>query len=484
MMDVQTELKANALGVRDLVFIVISAAGPLLVLAGIAPIALLVSGEGAPSLYLLAGFVLALFAVGFTTMSKYVTDPGAFYSYITKGLGRTWGIVAAIVALASYNVLEIGTWGLIGVAGRDTFSDLFGIHMHWVVYALASIAIVWFFGQRSVDLGAKVLFVMLATEVAILVLLAVAVVVQGGASGLHFDSFEPSNVFSTAGLAAIPFAMGAFIGFEGTVIYRSESRDPERTIPRATYIAVGFLAISYCFVLWAVVQAFADPSIQASTATNPADLFFVVAQKYLGTWASDLMRILIVSSVLASLLAFHNAINRYSRAMAGHGLLPKALGYVHPRTRSPYISGTVQTVLGAAVVIGFAIAHADPYLQLLVWVNTPGLLGVWLLQIMTAISIIVYFRRTGHPEPIWKTTVAPVLAMSGIAFALYKTCRHMELLTGASGKVNAILMISVPVTVVVGLVAASWLRSSAPEKYATFGGAEPDDDVTPTLQVA
>ncbi|GAA3367115.1 hypothetical protein GCM10020367_68800 [Streptomyces sannanensis] len=39
--------------------------------------------------------------------------------------------------------------------------------------------------------------------------------------------------------------LGAFIGFEGTAIYSEEAREPKRTIPRATYLAVAFLALFY-----------------------------------------------------------------------------------------------------------------------------------------------------------------------------------------------------------------------------------------------
>ncbi|GAA2546620.1 hypothetical protein GCM10010295_36020 [Streptomyces intermedius] len=44
------------------------------------------------------------------------------------------------------------------------------------------------------------------------------------------------------------------------------------------------------------------------------------------------MHVLIVSSVIASLLAFHNAINRYTLSLTEEGLLPPVLGRIHPRT--------------------------------------------------------------------------------------------------------------------------------------------------------
>jgi amino acid transporter len=51
------------------------------------------------------------------------------------------------------------------------------------------------------------------------------------------------------------------------------------------------------------------------------------------------MHVFIVTSIIASQLAFHNAINRYGLSLAREGVLPKALAKVHPKHRSPYVAG-------------------------------------------------------------------------------------------------------------------------------------------------
>ena len=63
-------------------------------MAGVAPIAIVLGGIGAPTGYLLAGITLAIFAIGFTTMSRHVKSAGAFYAYITRGLGKPLGSFA------------------------------------------------------------------------------------------------------------------------------------------------------------------------------------------------------------------------------------------------------------------------------------------------------------------------------------------------------------------------------------------------------
>ncbi|MFD9038324.1 APC family permease [Streptomyces bottropensis] len=466
-------LRSGSLGTSDIAFFVVSAAAPLTVMAGVAPLAILMGGIGAPVGYLLAGLTLAVFAVGFTTMSRHVRSAGAFYAYITRGLGRRAGIGAALLALIGYNSMEIGVYGLLGTATRDTADALLGTRIPWLPVSLAGLLLICWAGYRSIDFGAKLLGVLLVAETGILVLLAGGVLIKGGADGLSVASFAPDNVMVSGMVAVLAFAFAAFTGFESTVIYRREARDPARTVPRATYLAIGFLGLFYAFIVWTVVQAFGDAQVVAAAGANPTALFFSAITTYVGPWAADLMRVLIVTSVLASLLAFHNAINRYGLALAEEGILPKALARVHPRHRSPYVAGIAQTVLGAIVVLAFAVADADPYTQLLLWVNTPGMLALMLLQLLAALAVPFYFRRITHTEGVLRTVVAPVVAAVLLAGAITLVVSHLDQFTGASTTVNTFLAALVPTVLVIGLVLAAWLRRARPEVYANFAAEPP-----------
>ncbi|MGX1672940.1 APC family permease [Streptomyces sp. NPDC055400] len=468
-------LRAGTLGTADIAFFVVSAAAPLTVMAGVAPFAIALGGIGAPVGYLLAGLTLAVFAVGFTTMSRHVRSAGAFYAYITRGLGRSVGIGAALLAMVGYNGMEIGVYGLLGTATQDTLHALFGIDIPWLPVSLAGLVLIWYGGFRSIDFGAKLLGVLLCAETGILVLLAGGVLLEGGAHGLSAGSFAPGNVLVPGTAAVLAFAFAAFTGFESTVIYRREARDPGRTVRRATYIAVAFLGLFYAFIVWTVIQAFGDAHVVQAAGSDPAGLFFSAITTFVGGWAADLMHILIVTSVLASLLAFHNAINRYGLALAEEGVLPKAFGTVHAKHRSPYLAGVAQTVLGAAVVLAFWAAGADPYAQLLLWVNTPGMIGLMALQLLAAIAVPFYFRRITHEEGVLRTVVAPIAATVLLSIAIVLVCTHLDLFTGASSLVNMVLMAVAPAVFVLGLALARRLRRTKPDVYERFA-AEPSAD--------
>lgn len=470
----ERQLKRGVLGTGGLVFMVVAAAAPLTVMAGVAPLGLMIGGVGAPVAYLAAGAVLIIFAIAFTRMTRYVSGGGAFYAYIAKGLGRGWGLAAALLALISYNTLQIGVYGLFAAQTRATLTDLFGVTVPWPVIALVALGLVLVIAWLGIDVGAKVLGVLLILESGILLLMAIGILTRGGASGVDGASFAPAAAFTPGMGGVLAFAFAAFMGFESTALYRREARDPERTIPRATYFAVGFMALFYCFVLWSVVIGFGSDQVVGAASANIPGLFFAATETYVGPWAATLMRLLVISSVYASQIAFHNAVTRYTHSLAQDGVLPAWIGRVHPRFGSPYRASVVQTILAVVVIIGFAVAGADPVTGLLLWVNTPGVVGIVVLQALTAVSCAVYFTRRNKAASTPAALTAAVVSAVLLAVATYVLISNVGLLTNAPASVNVVLVGIVPATLLVGAVLAVWLRNRRPETYARVGeGAEP-----------
>jgi amino acid transporter len=234
---------------------------------------------------------------------------------------------------------------------------------------------------------------------------------------------------------------------------------------------VTILALTYAFIVWAIIQAFGADKAVGAAAADPVGMFFTASDTYVGTWFSTVMHLLIVTSILASLVAFHNAVTRYSLALANEGLLPGALAKVHPKTRAPYVAGLVQTALALVIVVGFALAHADPYAQLLIWVNTPGIFGILLLQVAAAISVVVYFRRRTTSEGAWRTVVAPIVSAALMLIAMVLAAENISFLTGTTGTVNVVLLWTIPVTCLVGVAWATWLRMRRPEVFQSVAAA-------------
>ncbi|MBR7503893.1 APC family permease, partial [Mycobacterium tuberculosis] len=77
---------------------------------------------------------------------------------------------------------------------------------------------------------------------------------------------------------------------------------------------------------------------------------------------------------------------------------------------SPLTANFVQAGLVLIALVIFAAVGADPYTQIVTWTNTPTIIAVLVLQILTSISVVSYFRRNRRRETRWTTAIAPALS--------------------------------------------------------------------------
>ncbi len=449
-----TRLRRGSIGMWDLVFFVVAAAAPLSVMSGVAPLAIQFGGIGAPAGYLVAGLVFVIFAVGFTAMSRQVPDAGAFYAYIGVGLNRRMGAGAAVVAVVSYNAIAIGFLPAVGVFAQATLADMLHVDVAWYWCAAVALVVVGFLGYNRISLSAKVLGVFLVLEVLVLLVLAVPVIVQGGAEGLSALSFEPSQLVGPGTGALFVLSFGAFLGFESTAIYSEEARDPVRTVRRATFAAVGFMAVFYALIVWSVLMAFGPERALAEAVADPTGMFFTAMSRWVGTPATDAMHVLIVVSALACTLAFHNASARYLFVLGRSGLLPSWLGRARAGKGGPANASLAQTVLTALVVAVLSAAGLKPYEQTFLWLNGIGIVGVIALQAVCSLAVVAYFRRRrGLVHPL-QGLVAPTASGLALAAVVVLILRNFELLTQAGPLVNVLLLLPLPLAFAYGALRA------------------------------
>ena len=438
------------LGTGSVVFMVIAAAAPLTVIAGNVPLSVgLGNGAGAPVGFLIAAAVLLLFAVGFVNMTPHVREAGAFFSYVTEGLGRRLGMGIAVVALIAYTAIQLGVYGFMGWAVDNTVVFYGGPTIPWPVYALVTILIVAVLGYRHIDLSAKVLGVALVLEVGVVLLLDLAIFGSGGADGINVESFTPSVV--TSGSLGVPvlFALTGFIGFEATAVFRDEARDPERTIPRATYLAVLIIGGFYALSCWALILAAGTGNVvdvANATLAGEQNMLLDTTQEYLGTLGRDVVNVLLVSSLFACVLSFHNVIARYQYVLARKGLLPAPLGRVHPQQHSPAISSAVQTATALVLLGAFALLGLDPLVGVFGSMAGVATVGMVILMLTTSVAVIVFFARRSELTRgrAWQTRIAPALACIGLLGSLWLVLSNFTLVTGGSVSVSIVLAL-VPV---------------------------------------
>ena len=125
-------LKQNSLGVPSIFFYIIAAASPLTVVVALFPIIIgSGNGVGMPGAFVIAAVVLMIFAVGYVAMSRHVTNAGAFYAYVTLGLGRIAGLGSAFLAIFAYNAIQAGLYGGFGYYAAELINPRLGVDVPW-----------------------------------------------------------------------------------------------------------------------------------------------------------------------------------------------------------------------------------------------------------------------------------------------------------------------------------------------------------------
>lgn len=458
-------LKPNALGVLGILFFVLSGQAPLTGIAGAAPISVAIgNGAGTPAAYVLAGVVILLFSVGFVAMGRHVVDAGAFYTYIGKGLGRTMGAGSAAVALFSYCVIQGAMYGLYGATMSGLVADSTGLDLPWWAWALITMAVVQALAATGIEVGARVLALLVLAEFSILAVFGLVMLFKGGGpEGLGAaESFSPSAVLAGAPGVAVMFAVASMFGFEATAIYGEEARDPKKTVPRATYLSVIVVTCFFALTSWMLISAhgasLAPAAAGAALESGDSSSFvFAPIAAQFGGWVNDVLPVLLATSLFAGVLTFHNSANRYLFSLGRDRLLPKRLCALNSR-HAPWAAGCVQTAIALLLVVPFVILGKDPVMSLFSWFSGLAVLAMMLLYLLTSVSVITFFRRERCDPRPWNTVIAPALGAVGLAGAVWLIMANFTTLIGGDRGTAVWLVLSVPVVMGLG-VAADRLRS-------------------------
>lgn len=439
----QGRLSGN-LGVTEIIFMVVAAAAPLTVVSGNVPLAI-AQGNGpyAWTGFVAAALVLMLFSVGFVAMTPFMEEAGAFFSYIREGLGKRIGCGGAFVALLTYTAIQVGVYGFFGWAVDDAIREWGGPHLPWWLYAFGVLAVVGTLGYRHIELSSRVLGIALVLEIGVVVIMNAAIVMHPSpvAAPVTIGVAEPMGPFAVALL----FAITGFLGFEATAIFRDEARDPERTIPRATYGAVAIIGVFYAFSCWCLIEAWGADSVTAVARKYLADggnMVLDTASRYVGTGMRNVMEVLLLTSLFACLLSFHNIIARYQLVLGREGILPGFLAQTHSRHASPHSSSVVQTITAFLLVGVAALSGADPLVTVFGSMAGISTVGIVLLMILTSTAAVVFFRnnrvkKAGSLSTNW----CPVLSVFVLASVLFIILDNFTTITGLSLGISTFLAV-------------------------------------------
>jgi amino acid transporter len=484
------ELAGGALGLPSVLFCIVTGAAPLAAMLFNVPVATLGGGYASPAAFIVATIALTIFSVGYIAMARRVTSAGGFYTFVSRGLGRVAGLGVGYLIALCYIVFSAAVLGVTGYFASTTIASLTGLDLPAWFYMIVGLVLISLFAFFHIELTAKVLGVLLVGEVLVLVVMAVGIFAVGGAEGFSLAPLNPVAIFDNpaadevfgggaAGVALFA-AFWSWVGFEMAPNYAEETRDPHKIAKRATYGSVIGLGVFYTIMSYAFVTGWgltgSANAVKSQYAGDIASAFYPLTDKYVGSWATLVMEILIVTSSFACTMAFYNTGARYLFALGREGVLPGWLARTSKR-RSP--ANASLTVTGIVALYCLAFVIYDPstegaLLKLGTWSPLLGVLGILAVQALVSVAIIRYFLTSAREDFHWWTTmVAPLIGFAAMVIACALLVINRDGLAGAS---DVLFIEALPwvilVVFVLGMVAAMVLRSRAPDKYAGIGQFE------------
>lgn len=468
-------LDRGSLGTAGMSFFTISASAPMTVLAGSVVATFAATGvKGVPLSFLVLAVALWPFTVAYTTMSRHVSHAGVFYAYLARGLGRMWGVAGGLVAVVSYNAIQICLYGLLGASLEGLLPK---VGFAWWVWAGIAWAAVATLGILHININARVLAVLLVAEVGMILLFDIGAFTHPAGGSISFAGLAPSNFFVSGIGGVLAFGIAAFVGYESGPVYGEEAKGPG-PVSRATFGALFFLGLLYAVSSLALtVTTGPDNVVDDAQRQAETGIPFSVLSNLYGGWAAGLANLLLITSIFGALLSFHNTVARYVFAMSRERVLPPWLGRIGTGSAggAPIGGSLLQSVIAVVVFGAFAVTGANPVTTLFTWLSYVAAVGVLLLLIGTSLAVIGYFRRNPQAgETTWRSRVAPVLGAVALTLVLGVTVWNSGSILGTQSLsvLTIVLPAIIALAAVIGVLWGMVLRESRPGVYEAIGAGQ------------
>ncbi|OHV19438.1 hypothetical protein BBJ66_15695 [Rhizobium sp. RSm-3] len=374
------------------------------------------AGFASPLTFVTAFVICVAIARVISGYASRITVAGSFYTYLTQTFGPVAGFVSGAMQLGAYLILLIFQPLFFATFMTSTFPALGG---HWAIWACAICAFSVILTISGVRLSLRAGLLLLAIEMSAFTVLAVIILLKGGADGHSITPFLPSaslQGFSGLLLGNV-FTIFAFVGFESATTLSGEVRNPSKTIPRAvmaTTVVLGafFVLLTYCEVI-----GFGINESGLKELTTNSSPFADLASRFGGSG----LQLFIICATGFSLLALNlvtmSAAARLISALGRDRFLPAWLAQQN-KAGAPANAAVTLGVLAAltAVILG------SEY--------TPESVGGWTSFLATLFFIISYAmliiglpifikRRFPNEFNAFEHAVIPALAFAGVALVAY-----------------------------------------------------------------
>jgi len=379
--------------------------------AGIFVVSGVAAGLAGPSVilsFLLAGFIALMTALSSAELSSFITETGASYAFTKKAFGRFPSFLVGWFKYFDY----IAGAAVVSVGFAAYFTSLFGFSGELPLF-LASVGlpiiftILSFFGTKESANATSIMVMIKVFALVLLMILGSFYLIQFFNIS-NFTPFFPNGINGTFNGAAIIFF--AFLGFNTVAMMSEETKEPERTIPRALILAFIVTFILYVFIAffeigilnWQTLGTSASPLEDLAIAVTKNRIFidFIAFSALIAT----------ASVVLSSIIGG----TRASFAMGRDRVLPKQFDKISKRFGTPYFS----IIFGGLIIIILAgLFYSD--IDIIASVVNFGSLFTYLLVHLSLIKLRKSKPELKRPFRVPLYPLIPILGAASCILLMY-----------------------------------------------------------------
>lgn len=297
-------------------------------------------GNAAPLSYVVCAVALVFIVICFAEAGSRVSLTGGVYAYVEVALGPFAGLLTGVLLWAGLTATFAAVVSFLADA-LGALAPALGAPAPRAAAVLLVLGIMAGLNVRGVRLADRFNAVATIVKVAPLVVLLVGGLAAVDPANLAWPGMPPLAQLAQTSAVLI----FAFLGVETALVPSGEVQDPERTVPRAVFLAIAGVVVLY-LGLHLVAQGVLGPTL-AQQKTPLAEAAGVA----LGGWAR---RVVLGASALSMLIYTSGmmlAVPRLLFAFARDGFAPATLAAIHGRYQTPHHAIVVQSLLVAALAL-------------------------------------------------------------------------------------------------------------------------------------
>lgn len=340
------------------------------------------------AVWLVGGLLSLMGALAYGELGAMNPNAGGLYAYLRDAFGP---FTAFLYGWTLFFVIGSGTVATLAVAAGDYLRQFMPLTpFERKAFAIAAIVAIMGVNVMGTRAGVRTLNASTALKVGAILLMGIALLWLGHGAmpagtpdGPEMPA-APATAVTWAGIGlSMVSVLWAYEGWQYATFIAGETRDPQRSVPRA--LAMGTLCLVALYVLANLgYLAALGPARMAHSERVASEAVGLVVGPVAGAAVAAVI-------IIAMISAAHGSIMTASRvyfAMARDGLFFRRLGEVHPRFGTPAIA-VVASGLWAAV-----LAATGTFQQLLTYVVFIG----WMFYALGAAAVIALRRK--QPEAV------------------------------------------------------------------------------------